>query len=249
MSPLDAKVAWVVGATGAIGSSVTATLAGLGATVWASGRDAGRLGALVDAARGRGGRVHPLPLDGRVDASVAAAAQRILETDGRIDILVNSTAVSVAKDFLSLTDADWSAVLDAKLMTYVRTMRAALPIMVAQGGGCIVNISGRGGRQPSAAHLAGGSANAAVTLLTKGIAESYRAAHVRANTVLPGPIRSARADAIVRGNQGLPGSGFGWDRVGEPQDVADAVAWLASDGARHVNGTTIAVDGGGTATV
>lgn len=249
MSGLHGRVAWVVGATGAIGASVTATLAGLGATVWASGRDAGRMDALVEAALGRGERVHALPLDGRDDASVRAAAARIVAADARIDILVNSTAVGVAKDFLSLTDEDWTAVLDAKLLTYVRTMRAALPRMIEQGGGCIVNISGRGGRQPSPAHLAGGSANAAVTLLTKGVAESYRAAHVRANTVLPGPIRSARVDAIQRGNQALAGPAFGWDRVGEPRDVADAVAWLVGDGARHVNGTTIAVDGGGTAAV
>lgn len=242
-------MAWVVGATGAIGSSVTQTLAGLGATVWASGRDAGRMAALVESAGSRGERVHALPLDGRDDASIRAAAARIVAADARIDILVNSTAVGAAKDFLSLTDEDWTAVLDAKLLTYVRTMRAALPRMIEQGGGCIVNISGRGGRQPSPAHLAGGSANAAVTLLTKGIAESYRAAHVRANTVLPGPIRSARVDAIQQGNQALAGPAFGWDRVGEPQDVADAVAWLVGDGARHVNGTTIAVDGGGTAAV
>ena len=249
MHRLDRRVAWVVGATGAIGSVVATTLAGLGATVWASGRNADRLAQLLDAAARERLRIHALPLDGRDDAAIRQAAQRIFAADGRIDILVNSTAVGVAKDFLSLTDEDWTAVLDAKLLTYARTMRAALPHMIAGGGGCIVNVSGRGGRQPSAAHLAGGSANAAVTLLTKGVAESYRISGIRANTVLPGPIRSERADAVDRGNQALGASPFGWDRVGEPRDVAEAVAWLASDGARHVNGAAIAVDGGGTAAV
>jgi 3-oxoacyl-[acyl-carrier protein] reductase len=249
MDRIDGRVAWVVGATGAIGSAVTSTLSGLGATVWASGRNEARLAELVDAAERSDQRLNALPLDGRDDASVRRAVERIVASGGRIDILVNSTAVGVAKDFLSLTDDDWSAVLDSKLLTYVRTMRAALPSMLAAGGGCIVNISGRGGRQPSAAHLAGGSANAAVTLLTKGIAETYRTSGIRANTILPGPIRSERADVIARGNRGLAAQTFGWDRVGEPQDVAHAVAWLVGDGARHINGTTIAVDGGGTATV
>ena len=249
MRTLEGKVAWVVGATGIIGSAVTNTLSGLGASVWASGRNLERLGALAHGAHHTGGQVTALPLDGRDETAVAQAAARIIAAQARIDILVNSTAVGVAKDFLSLTDADWMAVLDAKLLTYVRTMRAVLPRMIAQGGGCIVNISGRGGRQPSAAHLAGGSANAAVTLLTKGVAESYRQANVRAIAVLPGPIRSERADGVQRGNRQLGADPFGWDRVGEPQDVADTVAWLVSDGARHVTGTAIAVDGGGTATI
>jgi len=249
MHRLDGKVARVVGASGALGVAVADRLADLGASVWASGRKEARLRELALRATERSVVVRALPLDGRDPVAVEQAASTILATDGQVDILVNSTAVSVAGDFLALTDEDWQAVFDSKLMVYVRTMRAVLPPMIQRKAGCIVNISGRGGRQPSPAHLAGGSANAAVTLLTKGISERYRADGIRANTVLPGPIRSARADVIRQGNDGVAPPTFGWDRVGEPQDVADAVAWLVSDGARHVNGAAIAVDGGGTATV
>src|SRR6185437_8299652 len=92
---------------------------------------------------------------------------------GRIDILVNTTTVPVFGDFLELDDAAWEQVLQAKWLAYMRTIRAVIPQMRTQGSGCIVCITGKGGRAPRDVHLPGCSANAALNLLVRGLAGIY----------------------------------------------------------------------------
>jgi len=248
---LAGKIAWVIGASGAIGAIVARTLATEGATVVASSRNAARLDEIVADISRAGGRAEAHPVDVCNRAAVDEAAAEIVRRHGRIDALVNSTSLSIFGDFLELDDEAWRQVLDAKLMGYVRAMRAVLPHMIRQGGGGIVNISGRGGRQPTPAHLPGGCANAAVNLLTKGVADVQLKHHVRANVVAPGPIASARFDTIKASNERVAADRprQALDRIGQPEDVADVVVWLLSERARHVTGAVIPVDGGGTATV
>ena len=249
---LEGRAVWVVGATGAIGSAIAIMLAQQGAAVIASGRRGEVLDALVAGITAAGGRASARVLDICDASDIERATAEIMANHGAIDGLVNSTALSTFGDFLKLTDAQWLQVLDAKLLGYVRTMRAVLPHMLQRGSGGIVNISGRGGRQPTAAHLPGGAANAGVNLITKGIADSYFKQGVRANVVAPGPIASARFDKIRTSNDQLAGGErprASLDRIGTPEDVADAVVWLLSDQSRHTTGAVIPVDGGGTATV
>lgn len=241
----EGQVAWITGAAGALGAAIATELAGQGAQVVLSGRKAGPLHALADRLASTPSRARPivLPVDIRDDASVRATLVRLLEHTGRIDQLVNSTTLPLFGEIEALDDDAWLSVLDTKLIGYVRTLRAVLPHLAAQGRGAVVNISGRGGRQPSAVHLPGGAANAAVNLITKGLADQYRSRGVRINAVAPGPIRSARLDALS--GAGGPDASL----AGEPADVARAVAFLLSDAARHINGTVLAVDGGSIATV
>jgi NAD(P)-dependent dehydrogenase (short-subunit alcohol dehydrogenase family) len=249
---LEGRVAWVVGASGAIGSAIAATLAAQGAVVVASGRNRETLDTLVSSIMGAGGRASVRVLDICDGASVTRAVDGIIKAHGAVDGLVNSTSLSIFGDFEQLSDAQWLQVLDAKLLGYVRTMRAVLPHMAGRGSGSIVNISGRGGRQPTAAHLPGGAANAAVNLVTKGISDIYFKRGVRANVVAPGPIVSARFEKIRASNDELAGGErprAALDHMGAPEDVADAVAWLLSDLSRHTTGAVIPVDGGGVATV
>lgn len=249
---LKDRVTWVIGASGAIGCVVAEVLAAEGATVVVSGRAADKLEAVAAAITAAGGRAQVRKLDLRERSDVDAAAKEILARWGRIDALVNSTSLSIFGDFLELSDEQWHQVLDAKLVGYVRSMRAVLPHMILQGSGGIVNISGRGGRQPTPAHLPGGSANAAVNLLTKGIADAYYKHGIRANVVAPGPIESARFEKIRASNERVTGGApprASLDRMGRPADIGNAVAWLLSDQARHVTGIVLPVDGGGTATV
>ena len=249
---LNQKVAWLVGASGAIGNAIGERLAAEGATVVLSSRSTDKLNAVCARILQAGGKARVRPLDITDNADVLSAAAEIIDREGRIDCLVNSTALSIFGDFLELDDDAWRQVLDAKLLGYLRTMRAALPSMIRQGGGSIVNISGRGGRQPTPAHLPGGSANAAVNLVTKGLADVYWKNGVRLNVISPGPIVSERFtkiqasnEQVTDGHPPLPAL----SRLGQPEDVADAVVWLLSDGARHTTGAVLPVDGGGTATV
>lgn len=242
-----ARVAWVVGGSGTLGQAIAQALLHSGARVVVSSRRT--------PTRWNGGAsgICTLRLDLSDSAAVDRAAKAIVQRLGALDILVNCAAAPVFGDFLELSDADWETVLQTKLLGYMRTMRAVIPTMLQQGRGNIINVSGRGGRQPTPAHLAGCCANAAVNVLTKGVADIYGAHGIRINSIAPGPIDTPRHHEIARSNEKLNSTASKrvppLGRLGEPEDIANAVLYLSSDAASYITGVTLAVDGGGTATV
>lgn len=247
---LSGKTAWVLGASGAIGSAIATMLADLGVRVWLSGRNQVKLQEVCDRIARAGGHATVQVLDATQALAVDNAADVIARKAGRIDILVNSTALPTFGKFTELTDEDWERTFQSKLMVYVRTMRAVLPHMIAAGSGTIVNISGKAGRLPSPAHLPGGSMNAAINLLTKGIADAYQHQGIRANTIAPGPIASERLNALTAQLATIATANPEFmARKGEPEDVARAVAWLASPLSEFMNGIVLPLDGGSIPTV
>ena len=247
---LSGQCAWVIGASGAIGMAIAELLAEQGVTVWLSGRDKDKLTALQERISQAGGQARIRVLDATLADEVTHASREIVRQSGKIHILVNSTAVSTFGDFLDLTDADWEKTFQSKLMVYVRSMRAVLPTMLKAGSGVIINISGRAGKLPSPAHLPGGSMNAAVNLLTKGVSERFKDQGIRANTIAPGPIASARFDALAAQDiEKASAIQATKPNQGSPKDVAQAVVWLASPLASHLNGVVLPLDGGATPTV
>lgn len=247
---LDGQCAWVLGASGAIGSAVAELLALQGVTVWLSGRDREKLDALQDRIAQAGGQARVRILDATSPDEVIHAAREIVRQSGKINILINSTASSTFGEFLDLMDDDWERTFQNKLMVYVRSMRAVLPTMIKAGGGVIINISGKAGKLPSPAHLPGGCMNAAVNLLTKGISDRYKDQGIRANTIAPGPIASDRFDALAEKLVSSPSANpLFMSTKGTPEDVAQAVLWLVGPYARHLNGIVLPLDGGATPTV
>ena len=247
---LDGQCAWVLGASGAIGSAVAELLALQGVTVWLSGRDREKLDALQDRIAQAGGQARVRILDATSPDEVIHAAREIVRQSGKINILINSTASSTFGEFLDLMDDDWERTFQNKLMVYVRSMRAVLPTMIKAGGGVIINISGKAGKLPSPAHLPGGCMNAAVNLLTKGISDRYKDQGIRANTIAPGPIASDRFDALAEKLVSSPSANpLFLSTKGTPEDVAQAVLWLVGPYARHLNGIVLPLDGGATPTV
>jgi 3-oxoacyl-[acyl-carrier protein] reductase len=245
---LKGRTAWVVGAGGTLGQQISLDLQKAGATVYVSSRDAAKLAKL-------GNGLQALPVDITDRASVDAAAKRIVEETGRIDILINTTSLSLFGDFLTLDDDVWLKVLQTKQIGYMRTTRAALPAMIKQKKGVVVNVTGKGGRAPRDVHLPGCSANAALNLLTKGLAMTYGKDGVRFVAVSPGVIDSPRLAAIRQStnernkldeagsDKAIAGSNY-LSRLGSAQEVSDAVLFAVSDRAGFTTGTVIEVDGG-----
>lgn len=254
----DDQVAWVVGASGEIGAAICRALSHAGAQVVASSRGAdATLAARLSVVGAPATR--PVPVDITRRDSVDGAAGRIMVECGRIDMLVNTTSVSLFGDFLELGDDEWLTVYQSKVFGYVRTMRAVIPHMLAQGGGRIVNMSGRGGHQPTLPlHLAGMSGNAAVNLMSKSLANSYGASGIRVNVVAPGPVDSPRYRKALERTANLPAhashsgvSAFNTapvsGRLVQAEEVAEITAFLLSARSGCLTGTLLQADGGSTA--
>lgn len=255
----EGQVAWVVGASGAIGKAVCMALIEEGAQVVASSRSADPA-LQAELTREGAPPVMAVPMDITRRESVDAAATRIADEVGRIDMLVNTTSISIFGDFLTLGDEEWLTVYQSKVFGYVRTMRAVVPHMLRQGGGRIVNMSGRGGHQPTLpVHLAGMTANASVNLMTKGLANMYGSQGIRINVVAPGPVESPRyRAALQRTSEQAAASQTGVSdfntapvsgRRVQPHEVADVTLFLLSSRSKSLTGTVLQADGGSTASL
>src|SRR3954447_8674578 len=176
--------------------------------------------------------------------SVAAAVERA----GPIDILVNNAGWDEARPFLETDEAFWDRVLDINFKGGLRTTRAVLPGMVERGWGRVVNIGSDAGRVGSSMESVYSGAKGGVIAFTKTIAREVARSGVTANVVCPGPTRTDFLDRIAgEGGDKLVESltrAVPMRRLGEPEDVAAAVAFLASEDAGYITGQTLSVSGG-----
>jgi NAD(P)-dependent dehydrogenase (short-subunit alcohol dehydrogenase family) len=156
---------------------------------------------------------------------------------GRIDVLVNSAGHGPRAPILDITDEQWHAGLDVYLMNVIRPVRLVAPVMQAQKGGAIVNISTAWAFEPSPQFPTSAVFRAGLAAYTKLFADTYAADNVRMNNVLPGWIDSLPATEERR--QSVP-----MRRYGTTEEIAATVAFLASEGAGYITGQNIRVDGG-----
>ena len=165
-----------------------------------------------------------------------------MERWGRIDALVNSAGHGPRASILDITDEDWHKGMEIYFLSAVRPARLVAPIMAAQGGGAIVNISTAWAFEPSEMFPTSAVLRAGLANFTKIFADTYAAKNVRMNNVLPGwidslPATEERRDSVPMG------------RYGKAQEVAATIAFLLSDGAGYITGQNIRVDGGVTRAV
>lgn len=156
---------------------------------------------------------------------------------GRVDVLVNSAGHGPRDKILAITDEQWHTGLDVYLLNVVRPARLVAPIMVAQKGGTIINISSAWAFEPSAMFPTSAVFRAGLAAFTKLFADQYAADNVRMNNVLPGWIDSLPQTDERR-------SGVPMKRYGTSEEIAATVAFLASEGAGYITGQNIRVDGG-----
>ena len=250
---LTGKVALVTGASRGIGCAIARVLAAEGMRVALVARSREPMATLA-ADLPTEALVHAADL--RAPAAPAEAVAAAVARFGRLDLLVNNAGATKRGDFLALTEADWEDGFALKFFGAVRCSRAAWPHLQAQRG-AIVNVVGAGGRTAKAEFTIGGSVNAALLNLTKALAARGVEDGVRVNAVNPGSIATERlrrrVEAVAEA-QGLDraaaeaalAQGLGVARFGTPDEVARAVAFLASPQAAYCQGALLNVDGGQT---
>lgn len=170
-------------------------------------------------------------------ADLAALVEKVMARWGRIDVLVNSAGHGPRDSILAITDEQWQAGMDTYLLNVIRPTRLVTPVMVAQKGGAIVNISSAWAFEPSAMFPTSAVFRAGLAAFTKIFADTYAAENVRMNNVLPGWIDSLPATGERRGAVPM-------QRYGTSEEIAATVAFLASEGAGYITGQNLKVDGG-----
>lgn len=250
------QVAVVTGASKGIGKAIAEALAAEGVNLALCARGADLLEATAEELQQRHDvRVLPVSVDLSSLDGVRSLVRQTVSHFSSVDILVNNAGAIRAGSLLAKPDEDWQADWSLKVFGYIRLVREILPLMQAKGGGRIVNIIGTAGRQPSAAYIAGGGANAALMNMTKALADEGAPHGVLVNAVNPGPIRTERWGSMMatmaaeRGQspQEMEASwmqGNPLQRPGEPHEVASLAVFLASPLASYMTGTIIPVDGG-----
>jgi 3-oxoacyl-[acyl-carrier protein] reductase len=253
---LNGKTALITGGSEGIGKSIAAVLTKEGVDVAICARRKEPLEATAnELVKATGRKVIAIPADLTKDADAANFVKAAAEGLGRIDIMINNAGSAPGGVIETLTEKDWEQALQLKFMGYVRCLRYALPIMVKQGGGRVVNLIGNDGVKPSYWEIAPGAANAAGQNLTKSLAGQYGKHGISFVAVNPGPVRTERWDGLVKAMSRdmnisyeeadtLAPSSIPMGRIAEPLEVANLVAFMASPLMHYVNGTMIEIDGG-----
>ena len=185
----------------------------------------------------------------------AAVVRQTVERFGGLDVLVTNTGGPRSAKFEALTDADWQAAFDSLLMSVVRLCRAAIPVMRARGGGRIINITSVAVKQPVDGLMLSNAVRTAVIGLSKTLANELASDRILVNSVAPGFTRTERVTDVTTATAAREGVDAATveqrivrqiplGRLGEPHELANLIAFLASDAAGYVTGTTIQVDGG-----
>jgi NAD(P)-dependent dehydrogenase (short-subunit alcohol dehydrogenase family) len=253
---LKSKTALVTGGSEGIGKAIAMALAKEGVDVAICARRKETLEATAkEIAAATDRKVIAIPADLTKDDDAKNFVTKAKAELGRIDILVNNAGSSPGGVIETLTEADWAKSLQLKFMGYVRCLRHALPLMVAQGGGRVVNLIGNDGVKPSYWEIAPGAANAAGQNLTLSLAGQYGKHNISFVAVNPGPVRTERWDGLVKAMSRdmklsledadkLAPASIPLGRIAEPDEVASLCVYLASPLAHFVNGTMVEIDGG-----
>ena len=253
---LKGKTALVTGGSEGIGKGIAMMLAKEGVDVAICARRIEPLQKTADEiSQATGRKVFPIVADLTKDADAKNFVTAAHKALGRIDLMINNAGSAPGGVIETLTEDDWAQAMQLKFMGYVRCLRYALPIMVAQGGGRVVNLIGNDGVKPSYWEVAPGAANAAGQNLTMSLAGQYGRHNVSFCAVNPGPVRTERWAGLVNAMSRdmkishadadkLAPASIPLGRIAEVEEVATLVVMLASPLVQMANGTMIEIDGG-----
>lgn len=247
------KAVFVTGGASGIGRAAAHAFARAGARVFLADRDEQRARHVAGEIEDEGGAARAAPVNVRDASSVADAVQQAVEAYGTLDAACNAAGIeSPQVPAAELEEADWDRVLDADLKSVWLSMKHELRQMVEQEhGGAIVNVASAFGTVGHPRRPAYAAAKHGVIGLTKAAALDYAEQGVRINAVCPSHVytalqRRAQHDLTLPERYDVMQT-YPMRRFGDPEEVAEAILWLASDAASYVTGTSLAVDGGYTA--
>ncbi len=248
---LRGKVAAVTGGSEGIGRATALRLVEEGVKVALCARRSDVLNAFAGELKTKGGDVLAVVADAAKPGDMERFIEETVKRFGRIDIVVNNAGGTGQDPFDKVSDEAFQHDIDIKLFAQIRTSRAAIPHMKKQGGGRIINLNMVAARQPAAGTFPTTVSRAAGLALTKALSKEYAADNILVNAVAVGKIKSkqqerraAREKISVEEHYAKTGKTIPLGRVGEAEEVANVIAFLASDAASYVTGCCVQIDGG-----
>jgi len=244
---LDGKVVIVTGASRGIGRAIALRLAQAGASVVVSSRKLENVQPVADEIVAAGGQALAVQAHVGTAGDVAALVAQAVETFGRVDVAINNAATNPHfGPLLTADEGQWDKILDTNAKGAFRVCKAVVPLMEAQGGGKIINLTSVAGLRPSPGMGMYGISKAAIIMLTQVLAAELGRANIQVNAIAPGVIKTRFSQMLWQTPQiaepllrSLP-----LGRFGEAEDVAGLALYLASPAADYVTGAVFVVDGG-----
>ena len=241
---LSGRIALVTGASQGIGRACALSLAAAGAAVAVAARNQERLNELVQQITSSGGKAAAFALDVAEEDQIKSTFKAALAQFGKIDILVNNAGITRDQLVMRMKRADWDSVLNTNLTSAYLCTQQVIGSMLKQRWGRIVNITSVFGQMGQAGQANYASSKAGLIGLTMAIAREVGSRNITCNAVAPGFIETAMTSTLGDDFKEMAVKNIPLGRVGTPDDVASAVAFLASDEASYITGHVLSVNGG-----
>jgi len=241
---LSGRVALVTGASQGIGRACSLKLAASGATVALAARNQEKLAELAQAIESGGGKALAFPVDVADEDQVKTAFKTALGQLGKIDILVNNAGITRDQLVMRMKRADWDSVLNTNLTSAYLCVQQVMASMLKQRWGRIINITSIFGQMGQAGQANYAASKAGLIGLTMAIAREVGSRQITCNAVAPGFIETAMTSGFSEEFRQNAVKAIPLGRVGAPEDVANAVAFLASEEASYITGQVLSVNGG-----
>ena len=241
---LSGRVAVVTGASQGIGRACAIKLAESGATVAVAARSQGKLDELVQEVKAKGGQAAAFAMDVGDEEQIKSAFKAAIAQFGKVDILVNNAGITRDQLVMRMKRPDWDAVISTNLTSAYLCIQQVIGSMLRQRWGRIINITSIFGQTGQAGQANYASSKAGLIGLTMAIAREVGSRSVTCNAVAPGFIETSMTSVLGEDFKQKALGAIPLGRIGSPQDVANAVAFLASEEAAYITGHVLSVNGG-----
>ena len=242
----ESKTVLVTGGAGGIGDAICRRFASEGGHVWVLDSNSEGSDALVRSIRNTGGQADNQILDLTDGAAIHTCIEYIVALGHNIDVVCNNAGINRRGPLMELSEQDWSLSFKVNLDAIFHMCQAVIPHMKYQGGGAIVNTASQWGLHPVPGHIAYNTTKAAVAAFTQNLARDYASDKIRVNAVCPGEVRTPMLESnLARTGRTLEDLNalVPYGRIGEPDEIAALIAFLASDEAGYLCGSLVEITG------